>query len=403
MTQHQKTHHFFPMQKYIHDCLRNNLRSIQKGLSVPQQKAVTEVVRGLFTAGTPILRHLAQDDEKSAKKQGEKYSHHLGNINLEEKIEIFSLKKAFSDIKKDSIIAYDLTDIAKDSAKKMEKLAKIFDGSERRGTVGFGLHGVGISSNLVRLRVHDGDKYTQNQQRRKIVGEIAQKLNENGIWVFDRGNDDKAFFKFLASELKVRFIVRLRDNRQVVIQKTGALEKIENLKPGKYKIQLLNRNNNKVDPQVYTLIIKKHLKNKPPIRLITNLDYKHYSRNKVITMYLERWGVENIFRRIKTKFNLEKIRVLSFRKFTNLVALIQFATICSTLIYRALQKSSTALLAGILLYYKTFLRLRRLASNIDSFISFMQQCLKPYVYRNNDPPAQLTLLPYDQLKKLGSF
>ncbi len=96
------------MQKYIHDSLRNNLRSVQKGLTVPQQKAVTEVVRGLFTAGTPILRYLAQDDDKSAKKQGEKYSHHLGNVDLEDKIEQFSLKKAFSDVKTDSIIAYDL-------------------------------------------------------------------------------------------------------------------------------------------------------------------------------------------------------------------------------------------------------------------------------------------------------
>lgn len=66
------------MQKYIHDQLRNNLRSIQKDLSVPQKKAVTEIVRGLFTAKMPVLRHLAQDESKSAKKQGEKYAHHSG-------------------------------------------------------------------------------------------------------------------------------------------------------------------------------------------------------------------------------------------------------------------------------------------------------------------------------------
>ena len=380
------------MQKYIHDEIRNNLRSLQKGLSVPQQKALAEVVHGLFTVGTPILRHLAQDDEKSAKKQGEKYSHHLRNIDLETKIERFALKQALSDLKKDSIIAYDLTDIAKDTARKMEKLAPVFDGSKCCGTTGYCLHGVGISADLVRLKIHDGNRYTQNQQRRMIVEEIALKLKGQGIWIFDRGNDDKAFFYFLASKLNLRFIARLRGNRQVVIQKTGVSEKVENLRPGKYRIQLLNRNNNKVVPQFYTLIIKKHLPHKPPIRLITNLDYRRYSKNNLVTLYLERWGVENSFRRIKTKFNLEKIRVLHYKTFVNLVGLVQFAPVCSTQLFRTLQKNTSALLAGLLLYYKQFLRLKHLSPNIDSFITFLQQILKPYIYRNHSPPNQLSLL-----------
>lgn len=386
------------MQKYITDTIRNNQRSLEKGLSVPQKKALTELVRGLYTVGTPVLRHLAQDEEKSTKKQGEKYSHHLGNIDLESKVEHFALKKAISDVKKDSIIAYDLTDIAKDCAKKMEKLSGVFDGSKRRGTVGYCLHGVGIHSNLVKLRVHDGDKYTQNQQRRFIVEEISKKLKKKGIWVFDRGNDDKAFFRFLASKLKVRFIARLKGNRQVVVVKTGALEKVQNMKPGKYRIQLLNRNNNKVEKQIYTLVIKKHLKDKAPIRLITNLDYKRYSKNTLVTMYLERWGVESIFRHLKTKFNLEKIRVLGYRKFINLIALIQFVSVCSVLIYRALQKSAASFLSDISLYYKDFLRLKSLTLSIDSFVLFLRHSLKNYAPREQSYHLQLNLL-----KKLGSF
>lgn len=386
------------MQKYITDTIRNNLRSLEKGLTAPQKKAVTEVVRGLYTAGTPVLRHLAQDEAKSAKKQGEKYAHHLGNIDLEAKVEQFALKKALFEVKKDSIIAYDLTDIAKDCAKKMEKLSGVYDGSKRRGTVGYCLHGVGIHSNLVKLRVHDGDKYTQNQQRRFIVEEIAQKLKKKGIWVFDRGNDDKQFFHFLSSKLKVRFITRVKENRQVIVLKTGVLEKVENMKPGKYRIQLLNRNNNKIEKQVYTLVIKKHLKNKAPIRLITNLDYKRYSKNDLVMMYLERWGVESIFRHLKTKFNLEKIRVLGYRKFINIIALIQFVSVCSVLIYRTLQKSATSFLSGISLYYKDFIRLKSLTPSIDSFVLFLRHSLKKYTPKEPIPQLQLNLL-----KKLGSF
>lgn len=232
--------------------------------------------------------------------------------------------------------------------------------------------------------------------------EIAQRVGKCGIWVFDRGNDDKAFFSFLASKLKVRFITRVKDNRQVVLSKTGGLEKVKDLKPGKYRVHLLRRNSHKVDPQPYTLVIQKHLKNKPPIRLITNLEGPQYSKNKLVTMYLERWGVENSFRRIKTKFNLEKVRVLGFQKLINLVALIQFASVCATLMYRTLQKTSSALIAGLLLYYRSFLRLKSLSPNIDSFIAFMQFSLKPFVPKDPKPPDQISLFQHSP-QKLGSF
>ena len=75
------------MYKYIQDSIRNNSRLLLKDLTVPQKKAVTETIRGLFVRGTPILRHLAQNENISAKKQGDKYSYHLGNIQLKEKVE----------------------------------------------------------------------------------------------------------------------------------------------------------------------------------------------------------------------------------------------------------------------------------------------------------------------------
>ena len=96
------------MYKYIQDYVRNNSRSVLSGCTVPQKKAISEVIRGLFTAGTPVLRHLVQSESKTAKKQAEKYSHHLGNIDLRAKVDEFSLRKVKNEIKDDTIIAYDL-------------------------------------------------------------------------------------------------------------------------------------------------------------------------------------------------------------------------------------------------------------------------------------------------------
>ncbi|MDP2643203.1 MAG: hypothetical protein Q8P62_05160 [Candidatus Peregrinibacteria bacterium] len=112
------------MYKYIQDSMKNNSRFVFHGLTKPQKKALSEVVRGLFTAGEPILRHIAQDETKSAKKQAEKYSHHLGNVQIQGKVEELALKQAQKQIRKRTIIACDLTDISKESAKKIEKLSQ---------------------------------------------------------------------------------------------------------------------------------------------------------------------------------------------------------------------------------------------------------------------------------------
>ena len=316
------------MNKYITDTLKNNLKSIIKECTVPQQKALQEVARGIIAEGTPILRHLAQDDNKTAKKQAEKYSHHLTGVDLTESVEDLALRHAKKEVKQYSIIAYDLSDIAKESSKKMERIRRVFDGSKRKVTNGYTFHGVGINHMLIRAEIHDGDKHFLPQIRKKIVTDIFEKLDNKGVLVMDRGNDDKQFFKFLRSKLKVNFIARLKENRQVVIIKTGVKTQVKNLKPGQYDVYLMNKNNNKVENKyVYRVIIQNHLVEKEPIRLLTTLPKKRFSKKQIVIMYLERWGVESSFKRIKGKFNLEKIRVLKYQVFKNLVALTMFSMI----------------------------------------------------------------------------
>ena len=380
------------MNKYILDTIRNNSRSLLRQLTLPQQKAVNEIIRGLFTANTPILRHLAQNPEKGAKRQGDKYSYHLKQIDLKKKVELFSLNRVKNEVKKNSIIAYDLTDIAKDYAKKMEKISRIFDGSKRKGANGYTLHGVGLNNILLKLEVHDGEVNTTNQIRKKIVEELSKVFKKKGIWVFDRGNDDKAFFKFLRHIVKAQFIARLKLNRQVVMKETGAIMRVSELPPGHYTVYLMNRNNNKVDIRYeYTLVIHNHLDGKEPIRLLAYLK-DNYGDEQILTMYLERWGVENIYRRTKTKFNLEKIRVLEYQKFVNLIALIQFALNLSPITFIQIQKLTCSLISGALFCYRKFLRQKSLTFNLDSFISFLTYSLKPLiVHHKKTPPDQLTL------------
>lgn len=392
------------MYKYIQDFIKNNSRSIFKDLTRPQKKAISEMIRGLYTAGTPVLRRLAQDPNKSAKKQGEKYSYHLGNVSLKEKIDEFSLKKVRNEVRKNTIIAYDLTDIEKETAKKMEKLSVVFDGSKRKLANGYTLHGVGVNGILLKFDVHNVGEDTINTVRRKIVEKYSKNFSKRGIWVFDRGNDDKTFFKLLRHNLKVQFIARLTKRRLVVLKKTGTIIKVSEVPSGQHTVYLMNKYNTKIDTRAeYLLVINKHLEDKNPIRLLCSLK-DSFSSKQIVTMYLQRWGIENTFKRAKQNFNLEKIRVLNYEKFVNLIALVQFAINVSTIAFINIQKLTHSLISGVLIWYKKFLKLKSLSFNLTSFISFMQFSLKPLISSSKKPPPkQLSLLSRRSLEKLGSF
>ncbi|EKE19447.1 MAG: transposase IS4 family protein [uncultured bacterium] len=391
------------MMKYIHDTIQNTSRSIFKGFTRPQKKAVTEVIRGLFVAGEPILRRLAQHPEKSSKRQGDKYSFHLGNINLPDVVDEMALKRAKAEVKKNTIIAYDLTDISKEAAEKMEKLTWVHDGSTNTIQPGYTLHGIGVNGLLLKLRVHEGDIHTVNQTRKEIVKNLSRSFNGKGIWVFDRGNDCKQWFVDLRQEINTQFICRLREKRLVVIKETGAIMKLKELPEGVFEIYLMNKNNTRVDRRyVHTLVIRKHLPNKPPIRLLCHL-HDVYTSKEIVEMYLQRWGVENLFKRAKQKFLLEKIRVLNYQKFVNLVALIQFVTNVSTISFFNLQRLTNSLISGALLSYQFFIKRHTLSFNVDSFITFLQQSLKPFIFHAEKPPNQQNLFSKHQLGKLVPF
>lgn len=389
------------MLKYIQNSIKNNSRFIFKGCTVPQKKALAELIRGLYIENEPVMRHLAQNPLVSAKKQGEKYGYHLRNVNLKQRVEEFVMCKVLPSVRKDTIIAYDLTDIAKPSARKMEGLSEVFDGSKREVTAGYFLHGVGINNMLLRLEKHDASAKTLNQVRKEVIKDIDKYLQGKGIWVFDRGNDSKYFFKYLAQEVKLQFIARLKSNRHVVLKETGVRIKVSELELGAHEVYLLNDRNQVDKEAVFTVVRRKHLEDKKPIILLHNLK-EDYTDEETVTMYLERWGVENRFKEAKDKFKLEKIRILNEAGLVNMIALVQFVLNVATLTFLKLQQITTQLVSGVLLAYKRFIKLKHLSFNICSFISFLTFSLPPLIHRKRPPPKQQSIFSRRQLEKLGS-
>lgn len=381
------------MEKYITDAIHNSLRTITSGMTRPQQKAIAEVVRGLFTAGEPILTHLAQNPDITVKKQAEKYSYHLGNVELTQRVEDLALRKIASTMRRNTVIAYDCTDITKEEAEKMENISGVWNGSAGEGAEGYELHGVGVNGLLLSLRVHDADAKTHPQTRFETMERISSVLEGRGIWVLDRGNDSLAFYRDLRHTLNVRFIARAKDNRYVVLVKTGERVPITDLPDGRHAVQLMGEKPNTVDPDVYLLVVHRLQDHHQPLRLLANLHWEEFSDAQIVTMYLKRWGIENIFRSSKVCFCLEAIRVLKFRKLCNLVALIHLVLVLSVSLFRMIQKSTYTLVVALLQVYKNFLQKSSLALTQDSFVRFLRQSLPPLIHREKPPPIQTRLFP----------
>ena len=403
------------MNKYILDSIKNNTKTIFLGMSVPQKKTLTLLIKRIFQTGSGILQHLGDGSTQLPKTMAQKFSRHLGNINFLTPVEEFADRQILKHFPKNGVIAYDLTDIAKPSAQKIENITVSFDGSRREASNGFFVHGVGFGNILLRLRMHNNTKDFLPQKRKEILEKLISLTKpKNPIFAFDRGNDDRKLFEFLDNK-NVCFIVRLKKDRQVVLSDTGAVKRIDEIPPGRYKILIretgTEQRKNPIYREYQLVVFQKQKSKKSPIRLLfsCHLDPERKLSNKKITnIYLQRWGVENSFKQIKTTLNLESIRVLKFKKFQNFVSLLHFCALLNELLLIRVQENlkifQNISLTKIFYKYKKFLKRYTLTINSHSFFRFLQKIFPTfYVYRKKTKPPSQTSLFHFSHEKLRTF
>ncbi len=375
-----------PTPKHIHDAVRNTVRSLSSTLTKPQTKAVQELLMGLLRDSTAVLNHLNRATNVRIGKQSERYRRHLENIDITDAVEerIFH---TLPPLKKNTVIAYDLGDIAKPHAKKMEGVHDIYDGSERKISRGYELHGVSIHNQPVMTEIHDAGRKTLNQVREDIIDRVTKNVGTQGIWVYDRGNDDKKLF---ASNVrrKLRFVIRLKKNRKFIHHPSGMKQAVEDFLPGVYDVRVPGQR------WVYTLVVYEHLEEKTPIRVLVR-GVKVRRAKAIIGTYLLRWDIENLYKQMKEKFGLEQIRLLSLKKVRNLLALIRLATSISNRAFAELveEEQSTATFE-LSMTFKAFCHRRCLTRNRFAFTSFLKEhapALHPREQQKN--PLQRSLFP----------
>jgi len=328
------------------------------------RRFVSEAIYGILSSQSVMLTEIGRsfETEISIKKIEERYCRQLNKKKLWRTIHNNILQSASGMVKEDTLLILDLSDIHKKYAKEMEYLAEVRDGSQGGKIVkGYWTNQViatEVNSNEV-IPLYS-DLYSQespefkseNNEIIKAIEMVGKHTSNRGIWVIDRGGDRETLYSQLLRKNKLRlnkrgqdegkrFIIRMVGTRnlicgnkeqqtlelaakckylysETVVREKDGEEKVYNISYGYFKVKLPSHK----DKQLYMLVVK-GFGEKPMMILTTEKLRKNRSvLQRILYSYLRRWSIEETIRFIKQSYDLENIRVLTYRRLKNMIALL---------------------------------------------------------------------------------
>lgn len=324
---------------------------LSSGLVKPAARCVFEMLYGIAARGSVRISEVSRALEEDIKliKTETRLSRNLGREEIEGNVRDAVLREGSSSIKKSTLLVMDLSDIVKPHAEKMEYLGRVHDGSE--GTIGSGYwlcqvvgvenEGSAIIPLYSKLYSHNAPDFeSENDEIKRAVSSISSYTENRGVWLLDRGGDRGELYTSLLNEGNA-FIIRNTGKRHIFSgkQKLNTSEVAEKC-PMKYAEYIVKEKKGKevrcrIDFGFTPVYLPEH-PNTPlwlvvarglgdqPLMLLTN---RKQRRNRkvlwwTISAYLTRWRIEEGIRFIKQSYDLEDIRVLSYKRLRNIAVLV---------------------------------------------------------------------------------
>ena len=307
------------------------------GIMAEKDVKLSSIVRALKEGITP-------------KKVEDRLSRMLSSNGLERDLHDVIAAEGARKVHRDTLIILDPSDVQKPYAKKMEHLAKVWDGS--KGEVGdnlgyWGCMAVACDSGGRRpmplhFRLWSADSpgfVSENDEVESIVKTISKHTKKRGIYVYDRGGDNIEFYRFLLS-MGLDFIVRLKERyvkswkrkvmcgelasecrmlyREVVEFDHHGEEKRVTIEFGVVPVRLPD-----IPDKLLHMVVVRGF-GKQPMMLLTTLA-KNTSREalwQVVEGYITRWRVEDTIRHVKQSYRLEDIRLFKYGKLKAMAAVV---------------------------------------------------------------------------------
>ena len=325
------------------------------GVSKPLGKFIGQMLYGIQSSQDVKLSNIgrALGEDIPLIRTEKRLSRNLKHAELETELTTRLVEMASTRIQQDTVLALDLSDIRKEYARKMEHLAPVWDGSSGAVHSGYWLvdvtgaevHGSEIVPLCQKLFSTKAKEFSsENAEILSVVDTANRSLNGRGIWTMDRGCARKKLLEPLLDK-HLRFVIRAVGDRMVrdrrgrlrsmaemaagcrlrhqarVVRIDKGQEKTYELHYGAEPFRLIGR-----DEPLWLVVVAGF--GEQPILLVTNLKLRARDSESVwwaARIYWTRWKIEETFRFVKQRYNLEDIRVMKYRRLKNLVVLVTAA------------------------------------------------------------------------------
>jgi len=350
-------------RSFVQAKLTDFSNKVSEGYSKPVRKFFKDMLFGLCGTGSPSIHNIVKvlQDGTSTKKSSERLYRNISRPGLAEDIDNTLMEEIRPKVKKDTIFIVDESDIEKPYAKKMEGVQMVHNGSKSMRTNGYLLLNI-----FALLPNHDGynllpassilfapdmelDSAKQVLQDKIIDQQVAFK--NKGIYVFDRGYDDRKLIGFLKDNA-VSFVIRGMGTRAV---KEGLVEtnfkkvvdgmnfkyQFAGFKPGETLLCATRRIAVRTDDhpskksnsvEVSLVVVRRYKRAAQKGRdfyLLCDFDDPNMSEAEIITTaidtYRKRWVIEEAHRQMKQSMKWESMRLGSYVGMKNLNAFMALA------------------------------------------------------------------------------
>jgi len=319
--------------------------------SKPKLRFLGQMLYGIQAAQDVKLSCIGRtlDEPISMKKLEDRLSRNLDEADMDAIIRDCIAREGAAHVGKDTFIVVDPTDIRKFYARKMEYLDRIRDGSS--GDLGNGYWGcLAVAAEAGSRRITPlnmrlwscqcPEFISENDEILGVIGEISRWTKKRGVYVIDRGGDRGELFKPLI-ENNLNFIIRQIGNRNLIYR---GKERLAKTLAGSCRMRYIETVERETDGGIkrYELsfgVLNVALPHHPdtplrlvvvrgfgeePMMLLTTLALTDSRQSlwQVVEGYLTRWRIEDALRYIKQCYHLEDLRVLTYRRLKNMVAIL---------------------------------------------------------------------------------
>lgn len=373
----------------------------KEGYSKPDSKFIRQMHFGILKSGSVQLSSIGRSLSEviSHKKTTERLGRHLGREGLCEEVSESLLKHQRHYLRRCRYLVFDLSDISKRYAKKMEGLGSVHDGSEDEIANGYWLSnvvGVDAEGDLLvpaysELYSHTAEVTSENKKILEAIDRVSEWADDESIYVLDRGGDRRELITPLLSEGKY-FIIRQVGNRHVYYRG----EKLEEKKISRkvklsYRFEVFKRRKNRLvkavfrcgavpvrftedGKKLYLVVIQEV--GKGYCWLLCHLPCSSCEEAVRIAFrgYGHRWKIEEVHRQVKIDYHLEDICLQRYHALKALNALFWSAVsflytrldgLAKEILFQPLlslvKKNKLSELFGFI-YYKLALGLRMILS-----------------------------------------